>query len=115
MPFEKGKSGNEATMFSAERQPEKQGRPKGALSSSTRLLRWLELEVETENPETGEMERSTLLEKMDAQIIKKALMGDIAAYREILDRVEGKPMQRNEHSLNPEGLEGFSVTVNRKK
>lgn len=100
--FERGTSGNPT------------GRPKGVQNSATRLIRWLELEVDTKNPDTGEMERSTLLEKMDAEIIKKALTGDIAAYREILDRVEGKPLQRNQHEL-PDEIQGFNITIARQK
>jgi hypothetical protein len=80
-PFKPGQSGNPA------------GRPKGIPNSRTRLLRWLTLELDELNPATGETEKATLLEKMDVAIIKKALNGDLYAYKEILDRLEGQPDQ----------------------
>ncbi len=39
-----------------------------------------------------------MLELADAAIFDKALSGDVLAYRELLDRFEGKVPQRNEHS-----------------
>lgn len=84
--FEKGESGNP------------NGRPKGAQTSSVRLRRLLEIEQKKPNPVTKKEEKFTTLELMDAAVIAKALKGDILAYREILDRFEGKVPNKNEHS-----------------
>lgn|SRR6185312_3084772 len=80
-PFPPGKSGNP------------KGRPKGVQNSSTRLLRLLKLVQTKKNPISGKDEKFTLLEQMDMALIVKAAKGDVNAYREILDRFEGKPLQ----------------------
>lgn len=69
------------------------GRPKGLVHSTTRLKRLLELVQNRRNPVTGEMEQFSVVEQMDMAIVAKALRGDINAYRELLDRLEGKPKQ----------------------
>jgi len=78
----------------------KNGRPKGSLNSKTRLKRFLELIVDIENPVTGENEKSTVLEKMDLVQISRALNGDLNAYKEILDRFEGKALNSEESTDN---------------
>ena len=80
-PFKKGQSGNP------------KGRPKGVLNSATRLKRILELTNKKKNKGTGEMEDFTVSEQMDMALISKALVGDVTAYREIMDRLEGKAKQ----------------------
>lgn len=76
------------------------GRPKGVLNSKTRLLRLLELVTTTKNPVTGEMEEFSIAEQLDMKIIAKAMKGDIRAYQELLDRLEGRAKQTNEIELS---------------
>lgn len=82
-PFPPGVSGNP------------NGRPKGVENSKTRLTRLLALTKKKPNPVTGKLEDFSILELMDAALVKKALTGDTKAYQEILDRYEGKAVQKN--------------------
>jgi hypothetical protein len=54
------------------------------------------------NPVTGQDEDFTVAEQMDLALIIKARKGDVQAYREILDRLEGKAKQNVELSSDPE-------------
>ena len=83
-PWKPGQSGNPA------------GKPKGTEHSSTRLKRLLEAIGKMKNPLTGQMEEFSGLEMMDAAIIARAMKGDVGAYREILDRLEGKVPAKTE-------------------
>ena len=69
------------------------GRPKGVPNSKTRLLRLLEITQNVKNPITGEVEDFSIAERMDLAILNKALKGDIRAYQELMDRLEGKSRQ----------------------
>lgn len=99
IPYQKGISGNP------------NGRPKGVPNSKTRLLRLLELVTKTKNPVTGEEEEFTIAEQLDMKIISKAMKGDIRAYQEIIDRLEGKPKQSTELEVSG----GLNVTWEEKK
>ena len=79
--WEPGQSGNPA------------GLPKGTQHSKTRLKRLLEAVQTAAHPVTKEKEQFTTLELMDAALMAKALKGDVLAYRELLDRFEGKVAQ----------------------
>jgi len=59
----------------------------------------LELTQKIENPVTGELEEYTVLEQMDMKLIMKALSGDVVAYKEILDRLEGKAIQESKTTM----------------
>lgn len=83
-PWKPGQSGNPA------------GKPKGTEHSSTRLKRLLGAVGRMKNPLTGQMEEFSGLEMMDAAIIARAIRGDVGAYREILDRLEGKVPAKTE-------------------
>lgn len=100
--MEKRKGKNGGTLIPAQTgyNPNPSGKPKGALHSTTRLRRLLEAVQRVENFTTGKTEQFTMLELMDIAQIKKALKGDTAAYREILDRFEGKPINKIEQSGN---------------
>jgi len=75
----------------------KNGRPKGVENSKIRLTRLLELSQSKKNPVTGLLEDFTTAELMDMAVIAKALKGDVASYREVLDRLEGKVTQGIDH------------------
>jgi hypothetical protein len=72
-PFKKGKSGNPA------------GRPKGSLSRSTIARRWLEATRKGKNPITGEDEVLTQEDVITLALIRKAMDGDVAAYKALMD------------------------------
>lgn len=66
------------------------GKPKGTPNTKTRMLKLFSLVVKKTNPITGNEEPFTGAEMLDMAIFGKALSGDVPAYREIMDRVEGK-------------------------
>ena len=79
------------------------GRPKGIPNSKTRLLRLLELVQVKTNPITGEKEEFTVAEQLDMMVLQKAFKGDLRAYQEILDRLEGKPKQTTDITADIKG------------
>ena len=85
--FKKGQSGNPA------------GRPPGIPNAATRYQRLLKLVTKAANPVTGEMEEYTQAELMDMRIMSKALKGDLPAYKEIMDRLEGKAKETVDTNL----------------
>jgi hypothetical protein len=98
-PFKKGEIANP------------KGRPKGIPNSKTRLLRLLELVQVKTNPITGEKEEFTVAEQLDMMVLQKAFKGDLRAYQEILDRLEGRAKQTNEIELSG----GLTVNWDEKK
>jgi hypothetical protein len=72
------------------------GRPKGVPNSKTRLLRLLELVQIKNNPITGEKEEFSVAEQLDLVVLQKAFKGDLRAYQELMDRLEGKAKQSTE-------------------
>ena len=97
--FKKGESGNP------------NGRPKGVPNSKTRLLRLLELVQTKTNPITGDKEEFTVAEQLDMVLINKAIKGDIRAYQEVMDRLEGKAKQSTELEVSG----GINITWEEKK
>ncbi len=66
--------------------------PKGrgaSKNTKTILERFLNLEMKQKNPFTQEMEQMTVLELMNLKQIANALEGDLAAYKELINRHEG--------------------------
>ena len=96
MPFQKGKTPEGAKPFQPGQSGNPAGKPKGTEHSSTRLKRLLVAVGKMKNPLTGQTEEFSGLEMMDAAIIARAMKGDVAAYREILDRLEGKVPAKTE-------------------
>lgn len=74
------------------------GRPLGSKNTKTILERFLNLEMKQKNPFTQEIEQMTVLELMNLKQIANALEGDLAAFKEIIDRHEGKITQKTELS-----------------
>jgi len=84
-PFQPGQSGNPA------------GRPEGSLNRSTTLKRWLYGDAQFTNPLTLQKALGTVEDQMILALLKRAIAGNIAAIKEVLDSVYGK---------NPELLSG---------
>jgi hypothetical protein len=89
-PFQKGQSGNP------------NGRPKGVPTAKTILERFMSIEQNATNELTGELENLSVAEQMHLAQIKKAKEGDLFAYKEIIDRLEGKSKQSIELDANVE-------------
>lgn len=71
--FKKGQSGNPA------------GRPKGSLNRSTIARKWLEAARKGKNPISGEDEVLTQEDIITLALIRKAMDGDVAAYKALMD------------------------------
>jgi len=106
---EKNSFPNKATQFSTENQPEKNGRPKGVLNTKTILNRFLNSELEQMNPFTKELEKMSVQELMSLVQIKKALEGDLQAFKEITDRYEG-PVSKIIESTGTMQIKEFDIT-----
>jgi hypothetical protein len=81
------------------------GRPKGIPNAKTRYLRLLTLTEKIKNPVTGELEEFSIMEQLDMQMIAKARKGDLNAYKEIMDRLEGKAQQKVDMHLGIEPID----------
>ena len=88
-----GEFPNKKTQFTSENQPKNKGIKKGSIHSKTILNKFLEMEIEQINPFTKVMEKMTVAELMNLVQIKNALDGELPSFREIYDRLEGKPKQ----------------------
>lgn len=80
------------------------GRPPGIPNAKTRYKRLLELTETIKNPVTGEMEEFSIIEQLDMQVIAKARRGDLRAYRELMDRLEGRAAQSIELDATVNGV-----------
>ena len=69
------------------------GRPKKSQNRSTVVKKWLKQEVKVTNPYTGEEEFLTVEDIITLGVIKKANRGDVAAYKELMLNLYGKPTE----------------------
>jgi len=71
--FKKGQSGNP------------KGRPKGTKNRSTIAKKWLEVNKKGKNPITGDEEDLTQEDIITLALIRKAMNGDVNAYKALMD------------------------------
>ena len=95
-PFEPGKSGNP------------NGREKGSKNLKTILKKYLDLKSDKKDDDGNEL---SYYEAMALEQIKLASKGDLSAFKEIADRVEGKPAQSIDITeRKPDEFEDMSQT-----
>jgi len=100
------KSKENLKLFKAGESGNKKGRPEGAISIKTILNKYLDTGSGIVNELTGK--KMTLREQITFEQIRKATEGDLGSFKEIMDRIEGKPMQKSEvENTNhyPDGIE----------
>lgn len=113
MAFEKGKSGNPATQFTSENQPENRGRKGKTVSEFLKEYgegNKIEFEIKVykdglKKPKVqkGTIESETSInELMAVTIIKNAIQGDNKAMTTYLERTEGRVTQNLKHSGDPD-------------
>jgi hypothetical protein len=84
--------------FSAEYQPEKNGRPKGSRNRSTIARLWLETTQKAKNPITGVEETLSQEDLGTLAMVKKMRDGDVSAYKALMDSGYGAPVQQIEQT-----------------
>jgi hypothetical protein len=87
------------------------GRPKGSKNTKTILERFLNLEMKQKNPFTQEVEDMTVLELMNLKQIANALEGDLASFKEIIDRHEGKVSQKTDITTGGEKIQSSAPNI----
>ncbi len=102
-PFKKGQSGNPA------------GRPKGSLSRSTIARRWLEATRKGKNPITGEDEILTQEDVITLALIRKAMNGDVSAYKALMDSGYGTAKDTIDIKTNEVGIDFDELLAAMKK
>jgi len=100
---------NKATQFSSENQPANRGRKLGSKTTKTILNRFLNSELEQLNPFTKETEKMSVQELMSLVQIKKALDGDLQAFKELTDRYEG-PVSKIIETAGTLEIKEFDIT-----
>ena len=91
---------NKNTQFSSERQPQKNGRKKGARNRKTIVREWLMVEQKFKNPLTGQEEILSQADIMTLAVISKARKGDVIAFRELMDSGFGKNTDIQETTID---------------
>ena len=89
----------------------KGGRPKGSISVSDSIARALQDLKEGRDPDTGKMCKKAVRDWIGIALTQKAMDGDVAAIREILDRIDGKATQKIEMT----GKDGEPLKVEHSK
>jgi len=69
------------------------GSHKGTMHSKTIIRKWLEAQEKAKNPINGATELLTQLDIITLKQLEKARKGDTIAFKELLDRMEGKARQ----------------------
>ncbi len=76
--------------------PNPAGLPKGTLHSKTIIRKWLEAVEKAKNPISGDHEHLSQLDIITLKQLEKARKGDTNAFKELLDRMEGKAKESKE-------------------
>lgn len=95
--FKKGQSGNP------------KGRPKGALNRSTIAKKWLEATRKGKNPITGQDETLSQEDVITLALMRKAMDGDVSAYKALMDSGYGAPIQQIEQQQTSIDLSDLST------
>jgi len=66
------------------------GRPKGSLNRATLVEKWLTAKKSGKNPWTENIEEMDVQDFMTLALIGKAMKGDVAAFKELMDSAYGK-------------------------
>lgn len=77
------------------------GRGKGTLNSKTVAIKWLAVLEKAKNPFKGNKPEN--MSQMDIIVLAqlaKARKGDVSAFNALLDRTEGRPLQKTEEVGN---------------
>ena len=101
--FKKGQSGNP------------KGRPKGSLNRSTIARRWLETTKKGKNPITGEDEILTQEDVITLALIRKAMDGDVSAYKALMDSGYGTAKDTIDINTNDVGIDFDDLLAAMKK
>jgi hypothetical protein len=80
------------------------GRPKGSPNSATVIRKWLETKGKLVNPVTGELAVMSRYDQVVLAQIARAIKEDTAAFSALMDRMEGKPMQRIEAEIENQNI-----------
>ena len=76
------------------------GRPKGVRNRSTIVRYWLEAIKEAKTPRTGQLEQLPIQDQIVLALIGKALKGDVAAFKELMDSGHGKVPDKIEQTVS---------------
>jgi len=89
--FKKGQSGNP------------KGRPRGSLSLSAILKKYLDQELDITDPITKQQVKKRIGDIINLKLLAKAMQGDTKAIDMIYDRIEGKPIFKHEGKVEGDG------------
>jgi hypothetical protein len=100
MPFEPGKIPEGAKPFLPGNNANPNGRPVGSKNRSTIAKKWLEMELSSRNPLTGEMQKLSQEDIITLTQIKKAQYDeDTLAYKALMDSAYGAPKQEIDQTV----------------